>query len=58
MMYYLQETDEMYYINMGALRDYIEENKKDLALKPMGDNALGYLLRMNKLLEKEIMFKA
>ena len=39
--------------------DYIiEENKKDLVLKPMGDNALGYLLRMNKLLEKEIMFKA
>ena len=43
---------------MGALRDYIEENKKNLTLKPMGDNALGYLQRMNKLLEKEIMFKA
>lgn len=57
MFYYLPNTDEMYYINMSMLRDYVEENKKNLTLVPMGDNALGYLLRINKLLEKEIMFK-
>ena len=52
------EVDELYYINVQLLKNYVEENKKDLKLIPMGDNALGYLIRYEILLEKEIMFKA
>ena len=57
MFYYFSEVDELYYIYVNMLKDYVEENKNNLRLVSMGDNALGYLLRMNKLLEKEIMFK-
>ena len=57
MFYYFSEVDELYYINVQLLKDYVEENKKDLRLVPMGDDALGYLIRYKILLEKEIMFK-
>ena len=57
MFYYFSEVDELYYINVQLLKNYVEENKKDLKLIPMGDNALGYLIRYEILLEKEIMFK-
>ena len=57
MFYYFSEVNELYYINVPLLKDYVEENKKDLRLVPMGDDALGYLIRYNILLEKEIMFK-
>ena len=58
MFYYLSEVDELYYINIYELRKYVNESKKTLTEVNMGDFARGYLLRLNKLLELEIMFKA
>lgn len=56
--YYLSEVDELYYINTYLLREYVSENKNRLNEVDMGDFARGYLLRLKKLLELEIMFKA
>lgn len=57
MFYYLSEVDKLYYINMYNLREYIKNEKDNLREVEMGDYALGYLLRMNKMLELEIMFE-
>lgn len=56
-LYYITETKEMYKIHTYSLREYIDENKKQLREVSMGDNALGYLVRIQKLVELEIMQK-
>lgn len=57
MFYYLSEIDKLYYINMYNLREYIKNEKDNLREVNMGDYALGYLLRIKKMLELEIMFE-
>lgn len=57
MFYYLSEVDKLYYINMCNLREYIKNEKDNLREVEMGDYALGYLLRIKKMLELEIMFE-
>lgn len=55
MFYYLSETDEMYYINIELLRNYV--HNEDYKLVNMGDYALGYLIKLNILLELKIAKK-
>ena len=42
---------------MYNLREYIKNEKDNLREVNMGDYALGYLLRIKKMLELEIMFE-
>ena len=55
MFYYLTETDEMYTLTMYELRKYVRENSKYLREVNMGDNALGFLIKIDDLKNKGIM---
>lgn len=54
LFYYLTETNKFYILNTKALQEYVKKNKVDLKLIPMGDNARGYLLKLQKLIEEGI----
>lgn len=54
--YYLTKTKQLYQIDVKKLRNHVKNyyaNKRKLI--PMGDNALGYLIKINELLENNVM---
>ena len=54
--YYLTKTKQLYQIDVIKLRSHVENNyKNNKKLIPMGDNALGYLIKINELLKCNIM---
>ena len=56
--YYLVHSDELIYINVKRLREYVARNYKDkVAMKEMGDNAAGYLIKINELISNRIAKK-
>lgn len=55
MFYYLSEVDEIYTINMNKLRNYVHTNKTRFREVNMGDNALGYLIKIDELKRMNIM---
>jgi hypothetical protein len=55
MFYYLSEVDEIYIINMNKLRNYVHTNKTRFREVNMGDNALGYLIKIAELKRMNIM---
>lgn len=56
--YYLVHSDELIYINVKRLREYVARNYKDkVAMKAMGDNAAGYLIKINELISNRIAKK-
>ena len=55
MFYYLKETNELYTFTMDELRKYVRENSMFLREVNMGDNALGFLIKIDDLKNKGIM---
>lgn len=54
--YYLTKTKQLYQIDVIKLRSHVKNNyKNNKKLIPMGDNALGYLIKINELLNCNIM---
>ena len=52
--YYLTETNELYILSTIKLRNYVNSNKDNLREVRMGDNALGYLIKLNELIKYNI----
>lgn len=52
--YYLTESKELYIINTLSLQNYVAENKNNLKIIPMGDYALGFLIKLDTIIEKGI----
>lgn len=52
--YYLTETGELYILHTNTLRSYITNNKNRLREVNMGDNALGYLVKLEELIKNKI----
>lgn len=52
--YYLTETKELYILHTESLRSYISNNKNRLREVNMGDNALGYLVKLEELIKNNI----
>lgn len=55
--YYLTESKELYIIDTIMLQQYVSENKNKLKLVPMGDYALGYLIKFDTLVKEQISEK-
>lgn len=55
--YYLKQTKRLYVIDTKLLQGYVSENKERLNLIPMGDNARGYLIKLQKLAEENICWE-
>lgn len=55
--YYLTETKELYILHTDTLRSYISNNKNRLREVCMGDNAIGYLVKLNELIQNKIGWK-
>lgn len=53
--YYLTETKTLYNINVQKLREYVHNNYDESQLRNMGDYALGYLIKIKELVNKNIM---
>ena len=54
--YYLTKTKQLYQIDVKKLRLYVEVNYKNKKkLIAMGDNALGYLIKIKELLTNNVM---
>lgn len=54
--YFLTKTKQLYQIDVKKLRNHVNDcytNKKKLI--PMGDNALGYLIKIKELISENIM---
>lgn len=47
--YYIINTNVLYIFDTLELRQWVEDNKDNLKLIEMGDMALGYLIKLNKL---------
>lgn len=56
-LYYLTETKEMYVIHTNSLRCYIHGNKNRFREVNMGDNALGYLVKLEELTQNNIAWR-
>lgn len=52
--YYLFHTGQLYLIRTDSLRSYVDDNKEDLRLIRMGDDARGYLLPIEKLIKANV----
>lgn len=52
--YYLTETKELYILHTESLRCFIANNKNRLREVSMGDNALGYLVKLEELIQNNI----
>lgn len=52
--YYLTETKELYILHTESLRNYVSLNKNKLREVSMGDNALGYLVKLEDLIINKI----
>lgn len=52
--YYLTETRETYILHTETLREYIRVHKNSLREVSMGDNALGYLIKLKELIQNNI----
>lgn len=52
--YFVPGFKKIFLINVGLLRDYV--HAINLPLKPMGDNALGYLIPIEELEKREIIY--
>lgn len=55
--YYLEKTKRLYVIATKLLQDYVALNKDNLRLISMGDNARGYLIKLQKLAEENICWE-
>lgn len=56
-LYYLTETKEMYVIHTNSLRSYVHGNKNRFREVNMGDNALGYLVKLEELTQNNIAWR-
>lgn len=56
-LYYLTETKEMYVIHTNSLRGYVHGNKNRFREVNMGDNALGYLVKLEELTQNNIAWR-
>ena len=55
--YYLTVTKELYILHTNSLREYVKSNRNKLREVCMGDNALGYLIKLNSMIENKIGWK-
>lgn len=56
--YYLVHTNELIYINVKRLREHVAKNYKGkVAMRAMGDNAAGYLIKIEELISNRIAKK-
>lgn len=56
--YYLAHSGELLYINVKRLREHVNVNYKDKKpMVEMGDNAAGYLIKINELISNRIAKK-
>lgn len=55
--YYLTETKELYILHTESLRNYVLLNKNRFREVDMGDNALGYLIKLEELIINNIGWK-
>lgn len=53
--YYVPNINKVYLINVGLLRDFVHGS--NLRLVQMGDDALGHLIPLNELKQREIIIK-
>lgn len=56
--FYLIETNELYHIRTNNLRKYMQAHINDFKKTNMGDNAVGYLIPLKILKEKEWCIKS
>ena len=52
--YYLTVTKELYILHTNSLREYVKANRNKLREVCMGDNALGYLIKLNSMINNKI----
>lgn len=53
-LYYLSETNQMYFFNLETMKDYISSHTELEEVK-MGDYATGFLLKINELKDRNIL---
>lgn len=54
--YYIYHTNQLYIFNTISLRNYVNNHYKNSQLINCGDNALGYLIRINDLNKNNINY--
>lgn len=56
-LYYLENTNEMHIIKTKDLQEHIRRNKNKMCIRPMGDSALGYLIKIETLIKENVILK-